>query len=331
MEDYYPFGMVAINSRATKTKKNEYLFNGYELLNQFLLNIYQTEFRTFDPSIGRWHQLDPKLSERESPYVGFSDNPIKFIDPLGDTTEYYNIETGQLLGIINNEGNYSRIKVNASSFGTGVISALTSSEIDISTQEGANWLVNTINENALKHGAKTGTRSILRESGLEMEFSGASENSSDVVTSSNVTEYYANGTLSTYSVFEDGSRVLLSSLNARSGPWGNGPLPNGNYAASGIVNTNESGMVRDGVGFKIILNDNTIYNRTALRIHPDQVPSVGTSGCIGLVSGSNGLSNLRTVVRRFFRSYQNGTFNVDVDIQNNPNYSGSGSNTILGE
>lgn len=43
------------------------------------------EYRSYDPMIGRWLQIDPKTSERESPYVGFGNRPNFFIDPLGDT------------------------------------------------------------------------------------------------------------------------------------------------------------------------------------------------------------------------------------------------------
>jgi hypothetical protein len=30
-------------------------------------------------------QIDPKASERESPYVGMANNPVVYVDPLGDT------------------------------------------------------------------------------------------------------------------------------------------------------------------------------------------------------------------------------------------------------
>ena len=48
-------------------------------------NSYTTEFRQYDPRLGRWLSLDPLMHEFPwmSPYVAFNNNPIYFIDPLG--------------------------------------------------------------------------------------------------------------------------------------------------------------------------------------------------------------------------------------------------------
>src|SRR5690554_7691971 len=48
-------------------------------------NSYTTEFRQYDPRVGRWLSIDPKANAKESPYVSMSNNPIWFNDPLGDT------------------------------------------------------------------------------------------------------------------------------------------------------------------------------------------------------------------------------------------------------
>jgi RHS repeat-associated protein len=49
-------------------------------------NSYTTEFRQYDPRLGRWLSLDPKMAKypSESPYVAFHNNPIYWTDPLGD-------------------------------------------------------------------------------------------------------------------------------------------------------------------------------------------------------------------------------------------------------
>ena len=49
-------------------------------------NSYTTEFRQYDPRIGRWLSLDPKMLEfpQWSPYVAFNDNPIMYVDIAGD-------------------------------------------------------------------------------------------------------------------------------------------------------------------------------------------------------------------------------------------------------
>src|SRR5690554_7003906 len=48
-------------------------------------NSYTTEFRQYDPRLGRWKSLDPLMAmfPNMSPYVGFANNPIFFTDPYG--------------------------------------------------------------------------------------------------------------------------------------------------------------------------------------------------------------------------------------------------------
>jgi RHS repeat-associated protein len=48
-------------------------------------NSYTTEFRQYDPRLGRWLSLDPLMSmfPDMSPYVAFDNNPIYYTDPLG--------------------------------------------------------------------------------------------------------------------------------------------------------------------------------------------------------------------------------------------------------
>lgn len=48
-------------------------------------NSYTTEFRQYDPRVGRWLSIDPKANAQESPYVSMSNNPIMNNDVLGDT------------------------------------------------------------------------------------------------------------------------------------------------------------------------------------------------------------------------------------------------------
>ena len=48
-------------------------------------NSYTTEFRQYDPRIGRWLSLDPLTAQFpwQSPYCAFDNNPILYNDPLG--------------------------------------------------------------------------------------------------------------------------------------------------------------------------------------------------------------------------------------------------------
>jgi RHS repeat-associated protein len=69
--------------------ENKYLFNGIELEDASDMNVYMAVFRTYDPAIGRWWQVDPRYDVQVSPYAGFGNNPIRLADPLGDTTYLY--------------------------------------------------------------------------------------------------------------------------------------------------------------------------------------------------------------------------------------------------
>ncbi len=88
--DYSPFG-VLLNERTSTVLGSErfrYGYQGSEKDNEIKGdgNSYTTEFRQYDPRIGRWLSLDPKAAKNlnESPYVAFHNNPIFWTDPLGD-------------------------------------------------------------------------------------------------------------------------------------------------------------------------------------------------------------------------------------------------------
>lgn len=85
---YYPFGltMAGISSKAVGKIENKHKWNaGSELNTDFDINLYETHFRSLDPQIGRFWQLDPKPTEFESLYAAMGNNPILKNDPLGDT------------------------------------------------------------------------------------------------------------------------------------------------------------------------------------------------------------------------------------------------------
>lgn len=46
-------------------------------------NHYTTEFREYDPRVGRWWSVDPVTHAQYSPYSAFDNNPIYYIDPEG--------------------------------------------------------------------------------------------------------------------------------------------------------------------------------------------------------------------------------------------------------
>jgi RHS repeat-associated protein len=91
---YDPWGLelTGIGYEYAGVKKNKYLYNGIEYMDDSNLNIYSAEFRNYDPAIGRWLQIDPYDKEDMSPYSWVTNNPIIYADPLGlDSVRYNNL------------------------------------------------------------------------------------------------------------------------------------------------------------------------------------------------------------------------------------------------
>ena len=88
--DYFPFGME-ISSRTSNSDTYRFGYNGMESDDETKGsgNSYTTEFRQYDPRIGRWLSLDPLMAQFpwQSPYCAFDNNPVFFTDPTGLATE----------------------------------------------------------------------------------------------------------------------------------------------------------------------------------------------------------------------------------------------------
>jgi len=84
--DYYPFGMQ-MPGRTLTTSNYRFGYNGMEKDAEMKGdgNSYTTEFRQYDPRLGRWMSLDPMALKYPylSPYCAFNNNPIYYTDPLG--------------------------------------------------------------------------------------------------------------------------------------------------------------------------------------------------------------------------------------------------------
>jgi RHS repeat-associated protein len=85
-ENYYPFGLAFNSYKRENSVQNRFLFNGgSELQTDLSLGWYSTLFRTYDPSTGRFMQVDPLADffTGITPYSFAFDNPISYSDPDG--------------------------------------------------------------------------------------------------------------------------------------------------------------------------------------------------------------------------------------------------------
>jgi hypothetical protein len=82
------------------------------------LDVYNAFYRTLDPSLARWWQVDPKaeLHYGDSPYNSMLNNPILFDDPNGDTPLHLG---AAIVGGLINLGS-QMLKGNVTSLGEGL-------------------------------------------------------------------------------------------------------------------------------------------------------------------------------------------------------------------
>jgi RHS repeat-associated protein len=115
---YYPFGMQMEGSWSPPAAvRIPYLYNGIEHVSDLGLDINTALFRTLDPALGRWWQIDPKAEAYGSrtPYESMGNNPILQADPRGD---FWHIAIGAVVGgAINVATHWSKIN----SFGDGLL------------------------------------------------------------------------------------------------------------------------------------------------------------------------------------------------------------------
>ncbi|MBX2895771.1 MAG: hypothetical protein KF763_10035 [Cyclobacteriaceae bacterium] len=103
--EYYPFGMQTANSWTRENiTGNNFLANGGTELNT-TSNLYDLNFRNYDPALGRMYGVDPMASKYSSltPYNYSFNNPVSFNDVNGadpytinysaSTSQYYTMYT----------------------------------------------------------------------------------------------------------------------------------------------------------------------------------------------------------------------------------------------
>ena len=86
--NYYPFGAPFADEKAIKGESLQpYKYNGKELDLMHGLNTYDYGARQYDPILARWDRIDSRCEDfyAVSPYVYANNNPVKFIDPDGNS------------------------------------------------------------------------------------------------------------------------------------------------------------------------------------------------------------------------------------------------------
>jgi RHS repeat-associated protein len=86
--NFYPFGMKhkGYNDVITSngdSNAQKYKYNGVEYEESLGLDLYEMDYRQYDPSIGRFTSIDPVIHFNYSTYQAFDNNPIFWSDPSG--------------------------------------------------------------------------------------------------------------------------------------------------------------------------------------------------------------------------------------------------------
>ena len=120
--EYYPFGSTYLPIYNGSGTSNKYLYNGKEKQDDLLgtgstaLDWYDYGARFYDPTIGRWHSIDPlaSMDVNSSPYNYALNNPVNLLDPDGLST--HTDSTGNVLAVYNDHDNgvYSHKTVSSS-------------------------------------------------------------------------------------------------------------------------------------------------------------------------------------------------------------------------
>ncbi|AXT53703.1 hypothetical protein D1818_23810 [Aquimarina sp. BL5] len=103
-KNYYPFGLQHKGYNNTITgREHPYKFQGVQFNEDLGLNLYEMDWRQYDPAIARFTSIDPLAEERDwlNPYNFVQNNPISRIDPLGLLDTYGVDDNGNITHLDN--------------------------------------------------------------------------------------------------------------------------------------------------------------------------------------------------------------------------------------
>ncbi|MBB6612556.1 hypothetical protein H7F15_16040 [Pontibacter sp. Tf4] len=86
LEHYDPWGLNLAGIERQGSPDHKFQYNGIEKQVDLGLNVLMAKYRTLDPQLGRWWQVDPMVEEFYdlTPYNSNLNNPIRYDDPDGD-------------------------------------------------------------------------------------------------------------------------------------------------------------------------------------------------------------------------------------------------------
>jgi|GEM_PF-3374447 len=89
--EYYPYGLETFNSWTRTNVANDFKYNAGSELNKNT-GWYETYFRSYDPTLGRFVQVDPLSVSEQATYQYAGNNPVSFNDPLGASRNMRDID-----------------------------------------------------------------------------------------------------------------------------------------------------------------------------------------------------------------------------------------------
>jgi RHS repeat-associated protein len=120
-DNYYPFGAVSQSYSRENSVPNKRLYQGKEYQDDLSLNIYDSEWRQYDPWGVFTTTMDPHAEKyfSISPYSWSAGNPVKFIDP--DGRDYYlNLYSGRVEHLEGSKDQFDRAYVHLTGDGASV-------------------------------------------------------------------------------------------------------------------------------------------------------------------------------------------------------------------